>query len=186
MKPETYQKAKRIMDEIVAKQQLLTDFPLEHPNIKVIIVVNNKLPDFIPTNEHQKELLGKYRNILKEEIMVLQTDFTNLGKEESLSIRFQQECNDLIRSAHSIAQRKGTDTNWEAFELKCKEILDQWNPHIKKSPENKKETITITEKDLFDCPTKYKFGEDLNHPLASCGGCKIYEACRKEYHKEIK
>jgi len=37
-----------------------------------------------------------------------------------------KEINELLRSAHEIAKRKGVDTNWEAFENNiCKELLKQ-------------------------------------------------------------
>lgn len=37
-----------------------------------------------------------------------------------------RECNDLLRSAHAIAKRKGKDTNWEAFEAALrKELMRQ-------------------------------------------------------------
>lgn len=33
------------------------------------------------------------------------------------------ECNDLLRSAHEIAKRKGINTNWEAFENNLRRLL---------------------------------------------------------------
>lgn len=35
------------------------------------------------------------------------------------------DANQIIRSAHSIAERKGADTNWEYFEKRVKEILKE-------------------------------------------------------------
>lgn len=38
---------------------------------------------------------------------------------------FMFESNESLRSAYSIAQREGVDTNWEAFRNKIKDLLDR-------------------------------------------------------------
>ena len=38
-------------------------------------------------------------------------------------LAFMFESNENLRSALSIAERKGIDTNWEAFEKKLRELL---------------------------------------------------------------
>lgn len=47
--------------------------------------------------------------------------FNNTKNDRKLLI----EANLLLRSCYAICKRKGRDTNWEAFTLKVKEILQE-------------------------------------------------------------
>ena len=40
------------------------------------------------------------------------------------------EANELLRSAYSIAKRKGLTTNWEAFESQLKSILNEQHKRL--------------------------------------------------------
>lgn len=41
------------------------------------------------------------------------------------------EANDILRSVSSIADRKGADTNWHAFEKRVKSALKRQHKHLK-------------------------------------------------------
>ncbi len=61
---------------------------------------------------------------LKESLedQVQHNAFKNLSKEELMSAL--KEANEMCRSAYSIAERQGKETNWDAFSAKLSKQLD--------------------------------------------------------------
>lgn len=41
-----------------------------------------------------------------------------------------KEANDLLRSAHSIAERKGVDTHWDGFLMQLKRVLKEQHRYL--------------------------------------------------------
>ena len=68
---------------------------------------------------YQLEKLSSY---LDKNVEDMYSHILKIDKKELL------EYNEVVRSAHSIAERKGVETNWEVFKTQCETVLKN-NPH---------------------------------------------------------
>ena len=55
---------------------------------------------------------------------------------------YLKEANELLRSAHAIASRKGEGTNWEAFKESLESLLKEQNKTINGTDDLEASTVT--------------------------------------------
>lgn len=64
-----------------------------------------------------------YNYLMNRSKHQLAEDFLAILDQQELTLKMLREANELLRSVHSIAKRRGESTNWDAFSVKLNGVL---------------------------------------------------------------